>query len=455
MKVALVFPRFKYPSGDPPLGLGYLAASLIKETDAELNVFDATFARSREKFAAELTREPFDLMGFSVMTTQIDDALFLARAVKHRHPAVKIVFGGPHPTLLPGKVLASPEVDAAVIGEGERTLVELVNAGNVFDKVRGIMYRRDGTVVRTEERGWITDLDSLPFPARERLPMKRYLDSWFQLDSVSPRLTGTNILASRGCPYACSYCQPTLNTLFGKKTRRRSPENILAELAELKDKLNINAFLFADDTFNLDREWLRRFCEKLSASRLGLVWGCNIRANLARPDDLAMMREAGLRKILMVIESANERVLDEVYQKGITLEQVREGVEAAHRLGLKIQGYFMLGAPGETACDLRATLRLARTLPLDDATFSLTTPLPGTLLYDKTAASVSLPITQFDYYKRYAYGNAFGLSSWKLRFYKRLAYASFYLSPGRILSTLGILLNPARALKTLMKLKRL
>ncbi|MFH0920071.1 MAG: radical SAM protein [Fibrobacterota bacterium] len=455
MDVALVFPRFKYPSGDPPLGLGTLASALRKETDARVRLLDATFARSRNAFAQELLREPFDLIGFSVMTTQLEDALFLARAVKAVRPKTRVIFGGPHPTVLPEQTLADTAVDALVIGEGERTLIDIVKNNGEADGVPGTAFRRAGAVTRAPEREWEADLDNLAFPALDLFPMQEYVKNWFQLDAVSPGLRGTNLLASRGCPYACSYCQPTLNKLFGKKIRRRSPANIVEELRLLKARFGINAFLFADDTFNIDRVWLKRFCDELAAAQLGLVWGCNIRANLARPDDLAMMREAGLRKVLLGIESASERVLDEVYQKGITLEQVREAVDTAKTLGLRVQGYFMLGAPGETVRDLRATARFARTLPLDEATFSLTTPLPGTTLYDRTVAAVKIPLASFDYYKRYAYGTSFGLSAWKLNVLKRLAYAGFYLSPKRLCATARTLLNPAGFRKTLLKLRRL
>jgi hypothetical protein len=180
--------------------------------------------------------------------------------------------------------------------------------------------------------------------------------------------------------------------------RRRSPGNVIAELRELKDRYRMDGVMWLDDTFLLDRAWMKQLCDGMIAERLDLLWGANVRADVADRETLAMMKEAGLRVIHVGIESATQRILDEVYRKGITLEQVRETVHMGHDLGLRVRGYFMLGAPGETEAEARATLRLADDLPLDDVTFSITTPLPYTHLYEDTKHLVDKDFSLFDYY---------------------------------------------------------
>ena len=194
--------------------------------------------------------------------------------------------------------------------------------------------------------------------------------------TVRPGLRGTSVLATRGCPFQCTYCQPTLERLFGRGLRQRSPAGVVNELQELQERYGLSAFLFADDTFIADRGWVQSFCRELQARKLNLIWGCNVRADLARKELLAEMRDAGLAQVRVGIEAYSDRVRNEVFRKKVSREQVEEVTRAARSLKLASQGYFMLGAPGETREEVRATVRWARRLPIDDANFNLTTPLP-------------------------------------------------------------------------------
>jgi radical SAM superfamily enzyme YgiQ (UPF0313 family) len=279
------------------------------------------------------------------------------------------------------------------------------------------------------------------------------MKSWFQLDAVSFGLTGTSIVTSRGCPYHCAYCQPTLETIFGRRVRRRSPENVVAELRALKGRFNIRAFMAQDDTFTVNPAWVRRFCEVMREADLGLLWGCNVRADTVTPELLADMKSAGLRIIHMGIESASQRILDEVYHKGTTIEQVERAVRAAHEIGLCVRGYFMLGAPTETEAEIRQTIALAPKLLLDDVTFSITTPLPHTTLYDQTRHLIGRDVEQFDYYRVPVY-RSMTVSPRRLDLLKKWGYVRFYLGPRLFFRTLRSLLEPYALRKTLYKLKR-
>jgi len=348
---------------------------------------------------------------------------------------------------MPEETLKNEQVDAVCTGEGEETILELVNNNFSFEGVKGIWYKKKGVVVKNLPREPIEDLDKLPFPERDSFDMDKYMEYWFQLDSVAGNLRGVNILASRGCPYKCSYCQPTLETLFGKKLRKRSPKNIVDELEYLKEKYNINAFIFDDDTFIIDKGWVSEICSLMISRKLDLIWGCNARANLVTEELFRKMKEAGLRCVFIGVESGSQRVLDEVYNKGITLEQVESSATILKKLKLNVMGYFMLGAPTETKEEMNQTIRFASKLPIDEATFSITTPLPKTYLYDKTKDLIKKDVEEFDYYKTSVYGK-------DLSFMKRKALLSFYLSPKRIFSTIKLFITPSLFRKSMTKLKR-
>jgi radical SAM superfamily enzyme YgiQ (UPF0313 family) len=454
MKTLLVFPRFKYPSGDPPLGVAYLAASL-RAQGLDADVFDATFVRDplaalREK----LSHTRYDLLGITALTSMLDAVRDIAALGKQVSPHTRIVAGGPHATVDPEGTLALDGVDAVALGEGEIILPELVRSGLCLEGQPGFWFRRDGEIVRNPSADCIADLDAVPFPAWDLLDMKQYLSLWYQLDAIRPGLKGTSVVASRGCPFNCAYCQPTLRTVFGTKVRRRSPGNIIAELRELKERYHIDGVMWLDDTFLVDRAWMRELCEGMIAAGLGLLWGANVRADVADRESLALMREAGLRVMHVGIESATQRILDEVYQKGITVEQVRRTVALGREIGLSVRGYFMIGAPGETEEEARATVRLANELPLDDVTFSITTPLPHTHLYENTKHLVDREFSSFDYYKTPVYKAGITIPPRKLDRIKKMGYLSFYLGRRRLWRTVKSVIGPSGVQRMLLKLKR-
>jgi len=454
MKVALIFPRRLYMSPDPPLGLLYLAARLRQRTGVVPAILDTTFVGDASAWLeARLRAGNYDLVGISAMVTMAHDAAAVAEQVKRIRPETKVILGGPHPTTLPELALRSPAVDAVAIGEGEDTLVEVVERDG-FAGVAGVWYRENGAVKQNPPRPPLPDLDQLPFPAFDLLDLEPYLRGWFQLDTVRPGLRGTSVLATRGCPFQCAYCQPTLEKLFGRGLRQRSPARVVDELEELRDRYGLNAFLFADDTFIADRGWVNSFCRELLARRSSFIWGCNVRADLAGKELLAQMREAGLRQIRVGIETYSDTIRNEVFRKKVSREQVEEVTRAARSLKLAIQGYFMLGAPGETREDVRATVRWARRLPIDDVNFNLTTPLPGTYLFERFQERVALPLEDLDYYRRYAFRPDSGLSQAWLARQKFWAYLTFYGRPRRFFRLLRQMLGPGGWPRIRMKLRR-
>jgi anaerobic magnesium-protoporphyrin IX monomethyl ester cyclase len=454
MKVALVFPRFRYPSGDPPLGILYLASYLRERTGIEPYIIDPTFERKPLDFISrELDSTKPDVVGISAMVTMARDAALVAQAAKRILPESRIIMGGPHATVLPERVLNEKAVNAVCAGEGEESFAEMIQKGT-YEGVPGFLYQEDGEIIRNPSRDPIPDLDMIPFPAFDLVRMERYFQNWFQLDTVAPGLRGTSVLATRGCPFRCAYCQPTLDRIFGKGLRKRSPGNVCEELSWLKQEFHINAFIFADDTFIADRGWVEEFCREMAARRLDLLWGCNVRAELVDKDLLGAMKESGLRKVYLGIEAYSDRIRNEVFQKNISKQEIEAAVSASKNLELGIQGYFMLGAPGETEEEILQTTKWSRVLDIDDAVFNLTTPLPGTFLYQRYESEVACEPEDMDYYRRYAFREGAGMKASQLNRIRLSAYLRFYMRPRKILYLIRFLLSPTGVKRTWLKLKR-
>lgn len=450
MRLLLIFPRFNSPSGDPPLGVAYLAATL-EGAGHEVEVFDGTFhRRPLQSLERTLTEKPFDAIGISMPTSMLTDAVAVARMCA-AHSRAPVFAGGPHPTIDPAGALRIEGIDAVMVGEAERTVMRLAEAGGDYTTVPGMAYIRDGEVVLTGEPELVEDLDELPLPARHLLDMNSYMGLW---DRLGHGLRGTSILASRGCPFDRADSTPELRSLLGTRVRRRTPENIVAELVELKRTYHPDGVMWLDDSFMLNRPWVIKLCDMIMEADLGIVWGCSIRAGLADHDMLEQMKRAGLRSVHVRIETGSQRVLDEVYQKGVTIEQVRRTVSIAHEMGLGVWGYFTLGAPGETEAELRETVNLATDLPLDDVTFSLPTPLPQT----HTAEPAGSP-TSRDQSDPGALGHPVSaqdavVDARTLNRLRRAGYVRFYFGPRRLWRTVRSMSGIAGVRKMLLKLRR-
>ncbi len=436
MKIAFVFPRTHYPSGQPPLGILSLAAFLRERVSGiEVDVIDATFSLHPQAMMRErIEQGRYDIVGFSVMTAMLSDALEASQMAKSlAHPPI-ILWGGPHPTVLPEETLALDCVDMICLGEGEETLRELLERDGDPEGVAGLWFKRGQEVMRNPPRLPIHDLGALPYPARDLVDMEAYARAWYSLTAASPDLRGTSVIASRGCPFSCTYCQPTLENLFGTRLRRRPVPHVIGELRELKEKYHLDAFMLEDDTFIAHNGWAMEFATALRDSGLGFKWGCNVRADLVvkNPHLLEEMARSGLVQMNMGIESGTQRILDEIYDKKITVEQVRQAAALAKKLGLRVGGYFMLGAPTETRQEILRTIEYAARLPIDEAAFNITTPLPGTYLWDRTKNMVGSELKDFNYYSRSVYQSEQVLPGWQLDLYKKWAYLRFYaLTPQR------------------------
>jgi len=401
MRIALISPKWNKKANDyPPLGLGYLAA-VLEQNHHQVKIFDFSLnsVSTLESDVQQVTAFSPHLVGLTAMTSVYHSALETATLLK-AYLGRPIVLGGPHATMCPERILnESPVIDYIVRGEGEETVLELVEAlrgDRDLSSVNGLTYRRRGEVISNPDRELITDLDALPFPARHLFDLKRY-------GLCTPEgLPMATILSSRGCPYNCSYC---FKGIVGRTYRQRSPENIIAELRQLIDEYGIRDFYFIDDLFTIDSRRLEAITAGLIAQRLDIRWQCLGRVDRVSAESLRQMYAAGCRRIHYGIESGNQEILRRI-SKGIKLEQVRSAVRWAKEAGIQVKGYFMLGLPGDTEETMQQTIDLAVELDLDESMFSLTTPFPGTRLWDELVKK--RPETEYnqDFTRAYYYTNS-------------------------------------------------
>jgi len=373
-----------------------------------------------------------DVVGLTAMTPSINAAVTIAREIKLAKPELPIVLGGPHATLLPEETLTNaPEIDMIVCGEGEEILINLLRV--LEDKgplggVPGISYRENGCVINAPTPGKNVDLDALPFLAYHLLPRHRYKPH----PPHGRALPFAAIITSRGCPYRCSYCSKPIG---GYKFRAQSPERVVEEVAYYVASLGVREIAFYDDVFTLDKKRARAIAEGMLNKSLKVHWTCETRVDLVDKDLLHLLRRAGCYAVAYGIESAAPQILAAL-NKGITLDQVEEAVAITRETGLQTIGYFMVGSPGETSETLRATINLAKRLKLDFAQFALTTPFPGTELYDLYLKSNNNQLTCWESFvyagvdrKTVPFFGSERLKQADLQNWVRRAYREFYLRP--------------------------
>jgi radical SAM superfamily enzyme YgiQ (UPF0313 family) len=317
-----------------------------------------------------------DAIGISVVSTYAVRAAELLRHLKDKLPDVPLIVGGPHVTALP-ESLFQFGADYAVIGEGERTLLELVEAlagGNQNPElVPGLCFMNGGQVVRTPKRELIMNLDEVPLPARHLLPMHLYSTS----SARSKRYPSHSMLASRGCPGVCTFCS---KMTFGAKARYFSLERIVAEFRVLKEEYGAKDIAVWDDNFTANQDLAVAVCERLVADGFGLPWSVEARVDCVSPAVLSALKTAGCECIAYGLESGSQRMLDSM-NKRILKRDIARTIEMTKKVGLAIRGYFMIGLPGETMEDMLETIKFALELDIELATFTLFVPLPGTVAY--------------------------------------------------------------------------
>lgn len=376
--VTLVYPYF-HPRVDtsifrfPPLGLGYIAACL-KQKGISVEVVDCTFINQKEALKKIIDSKP-KIIGIQSMYSMRDKSLELGQLLKDH--CELLVAGGALPTTEPETFLEN--FDVAVIGEGEQTMVELVNQfmnGGDLSQVRGIAFRErtTGKLKRTPLRDLIEDLDSLPHPSRglfDNDTYKKYYSKKFGYKA-------TAIMTSRGCPFTCDFCS---RPVFGNEFRARTASDVADEIEEVLS-LGYNRIWFADDCFTLNRQQLMEVCDEIIKRRLKIEWECLSRVDTLDSETATKMRQAGCVRMFFGIESGNDSILA-IMKKHITTKQALAATQLCKMKGIKSGAFFILGYPGENDKTILETVKFASSLTLDYLSFTLPYPIPGTPLFER------------------------------------------------------------------------
>jgi radical SAM superfamily enzyme YgiQ (UPF0313 family) len=384
LKIILVSPPFSYgrvnilAPKSPRLGLAQLAACLREKGYEEIYIIDAPALEynQSETVKAVMDKSP-DVVGFTATTTEYPSILKIAKELKNKMPSIRTVVGGPHITVMP-ETLNAEAFDYAVIGEGEQTLLELIeflfySKGNISN-IKGLAFIQDGKLRLTEPREFLPNLDDLPMPAHDLLPINRYRPPAMS-DRGKPF---TCMITSRGCPVQCTFCSSS--HIFGRKVRYRSVEKVIEEIDYLQNRFGISHVYFQDDEFTINRKRLLAFCKAVKERRREFIWDCLGRVSDIDKEIAEAMAEAGCIGILFGTEFGYQEGLDRV-RKRITLEMTRKAIKFAKAAGISARASFMMGFPWESEKEIKKTIDFAMEIKADILAMQIFIPYPGTEIY--------------------------------------------------------------------------
>lgn len=369
----------------PPLSLCYIASYLLKY-GKQVDILDAAKLRlSIIDINKKILEYAPDIVGFHTVTPYINLVRILASEVKSAWPNILVIAGGPHFVGDPISDIKDSQLDIAVVGEGEQTSLEIIEAMeqskiddfllNIASNIQGIVYKINNNIKVNSPRELINDIDTIPLPARHLLPpLHTYKVSVAQYK----RLPSTGMLTAIGCPFKCIFCVCSLSR---QKVRKHSVEYVMTEIDELIYRYGIRDVAFIDDVFTLNRKRTYRLCEELAKRKNKLVWSSNVRIGLVDKEMLIYMKDSGCWMVLVGIESGNQEILDRI-KKQIKLEQAEQLSSWCKEVGLMFHPNFIIGHPGETVDTINQTINFARKLYSHFPLFTIMTPYPGTKLWN-------------------------------------------------------------------------
>jgi anaerobic magnesium-protoporphyrin IX monomethyl ester cyclase len=358
----------------PLLGISMIGAVLMKAGHTVRAVDMRLNPAGQDSVSNTVKEFKPDMVGFSVTNWDFLSAIACARAIKKDFPNTRIVFGGPQPTLCPNETVSHPEVDFVVRGEGEITVVELVDAilaQGDLRKVGGILYKAtDGSITATPARPLISDLSTLPRPAFALFDLSRY---------AAGKERRLGIYSTRGCPYGCTFC--TGKSLMGRKIRCRNPGEVVAEMSYWHKTEGITHFCFLEDNCFGKHGHGDELLDLLEKERLPVTYSLEVgvRADALTDELCRKLKATGCTIIAIGIESIDPEVLA-LAKKGETIEEITAGIRAAKRVGLFIKGYFIVGLPGDSAEKVKKAIAFAETEEIDLPRFALAQAFPYTEL---------------------------------------------------------------------------
>lgn len=410
----------------PSLGIGYMAA-VLEEHGYDVDVLDASALElTYDEIGDEILKRNPDIVSISALTPTIGVALDSADKIKQVKPDTVVVLGGYHPTFEYKSVLDEPSVDVVVRGEGEYTFLDLVQTierGGDLANVEGLAFHDEGdsSLIVTPDRPIIHDLDELPFPAFHLFPMEKY-----KILNITTNVA--TIITTRGCPMKCSFCSSA--ALHGEHMRRRSYENVCDEIEVRLREQNIDTIAFMDDTFTLNKKFVRDFCAEIKRRNLKFWWGCTSRVDTLDEDLLQTMKDAGCITIFMGVESADQQMLEKM-NKNITVSKTERAFRLARKVGIRTIASCVIGMPEDTRKSIANTIAFVKNLNPNYALYSLATPYPGTRFYNETFKKNLIQIKDWSKFTLLdPVLKTVDVSSKELRSIQKKAFLKFYLRPG-------------------------
>ena len=392
---------FKYP-----LALGYLSGSIIKNTDWSVQTYNADFNVDKKRFVPEndyVSNEGFkrylsslkdysmpiwgevkkaleefnpSVIGISAKTQNFISASIVAKIAKEINPDIQVIVGGVHPTMNGSKVLDYKNIDFLCLGEGENTIVNLLHSlekKTELSLVNGIVFKNNGKIVNTKPRSYVQDLDTLDFPLTHAPKVLKDFDKY-------PKEVFGYIFASRGCPYACTFCES--KSMWTRKVRYRSPENIVSEL-KLMQSYGIDRVNFDDDTFGVSKKNIKAMNDLMHDELPNMTYTCETVVQLAKDEDVVKnMKHGGCTGTFVGIESGNNEILKKIKKTQTTDESI-QAMRNLQKYGIESHAFIMVGFPSETEETFQETLDFIPKLRPDSVIFSIFTPYPGSDIYEE------------------------------------------------------------------------
>jgi radical SAM superfamily enzyme YgiQ (UPF0313 family) len=415
-------------SNFPPLGLASIAA-YVRQRNYSVKIIDCnTEAISVNLFHGLLGKKfsSYDIrfIGLTSMTSNIKKAYVIAKICRQLHPESKIVIGGVHATFLPEEVLSNESIDYAVLGEGEITFEEMLSGKNI-ETIEGLAYKKGKKIEINQPRKRIQNLDELPMPAYDLLPIRKYRPA----KGTYKKLPAMSMMTSRGCPGRCTFCSKTL----GFKLTFRSAEKIFKEIKYLHDKWGIRQILFYDDTFTVFRNNVIRLCKLLIKSKMDISWTCFARVDFINYYMLRMMKKAGCHQIMYGVENIDEIVLRNINKK-ITMDKVEQAVRWTKKAGIECRLSFMVGNPGDNPEVVKKNIEFVKKLNPDLVVVNITTPFPGTVMFNWAKENNLLLSEDWDDYNLTTQVMRLeNLNEKQIYLLYKLFYRKFYIRPVNII----------------------
>ena len=389
-----------------PLGLGYLSGAVIKNTNWSVQTYNADFNVKKRVFDPEndyVSGEGFkrylstlkdyslpiwkevensikdynpSVVGISAKTQNFVSASIVAKIAKEINSDIKVIVGGVHPTMNGSKVLDCKDIDFLSIGEGEKTIVEILHAlekNTELNSVKGIVFKDNGKIVNTKSQSYVENLDTLDFPLTNAPKVLRDFDKY-------PKEAFGYIFASRGCPYACTFCES--KSMWTRKVRYRSPENIVAELKQMNE-FGIKRANFDDDTFGVSKKNIKSINDLLHQELPNMTYTCETVVQLAKDENVVKdMKRGGCTATFVGIESGNNEILKKI-KKTQTTKECIQAMQNLRKHGIESHAFIMVGFPDETEETFKQTMDFIPELKPDGVIFSIFTPYPGSDIYNE------------------------------------------------------------------------